>query len=150
MGYNYAFNEFDSEKMARAVGKDLPISTKQAIEISNSLRKKDVKVAEKLLQQAIDMEKAIPYTRFNKGTGHKAGIAAGKYPIKSCTHILALLKSAESNAAQKNLSNLIIRHICAQRAAHAYRYGRRGGLQAKRTNVEIVLAEKTEKKVEKK
>lgn len=127
--------------MARAVGRDLPISFKTSSEICNYLKKKKVDYAKKLLELAIQKKKAIPMKRFNKGVAHKPGIAAGSYPVKACTHILALLKSAEANANQKGLNNLVILSMIANKAASAWHYGRHSRRKMKRTHVEIVLGE---------
>ena len=142
----YAFQEFNKENMARAVGKDVPMSTKQAIEVCSLLKKKNVKEAERILEMAISLKKAIPLKRFNKGVGHKKGMAAGRYVVNTSQHILKLLKSAEANAAQKGLGELMIRHMSANRGARAYRYGRRSRIKAKRTNIEIVLEQKVGEK----
>ena len=141
MAYRYSFENYVKDKMARAMGRDLPISIKQSVEICSALRKKDVENAKKILNMAISKKKAIPFKRYNDNVGHKRGMAAGRYPLKACGHILELLESAESNAGQKGLSNLVIAHICAHKGAKVWRYGRRSGLKAKRSNVEIVLEE---------
>ena len=78
-------------------------------------------------------------------------MAAGRYPIKACQHILALLESAESNAQFKGLStaDLIVTHISAQKGPDTWRYGRHIRRQAKRTHIEIILEERKKAKEEK-
>jgi hypothetical protein len=102
------------------------------------------------LEAVVAMKEAIPYRRFNMDVGHKPGMAAGRYPVKACTAILALVKSAEANAQFKGLhsSNLYLVHVCAHKAARPMRYGRQRGRQAKRTHVEVVLQERVAKKKE--
>ena len=150
MAQKYAFVGYDEEKMARALGTGLPISTKVAVEICNHLRRKPLQRVKTILEAVVAMKEAIPYRRFNMDVGHKPGMAAGRYPVKACAAILALVKSAEANAQFKGLhsSNLHLVHICAHKAARPMRYGRQRGRQAKRTHVEVVLQEMVVKKKE--
>ena len=144
MGYTYATKEF-GENMARAAGVALPLSTKQCVEICNWLRGKSLSKAKEMLSSVIKMETAVPYRRFNKNVGHKKGkgIAAGRFPIKAATTLLKLLEAVEANAQYKglNTANLVITHICSQRAARAWHYGRHRGRKMKRTSVELVVQE---------
>ncbi len=152
MATKYAFADYNKELMARAAGRDLPISTKQSIEICNNIRHKQLKQVKRILEDAITERRAIRYTRFNKNIGHKPGMAAGRYPIKAATNILAVLKSAEANAQVKGLNtkNLCVVHVCAHKAARPLHYGRQRGTAMKRTHVEIILQEKAQETKEKK
>lgn len=130
--------------MARAIGRDVDVSPKQAIEICNRLRRKSLSRAKQILQDAIAMRKPIEFTRFTNGLGHKPGnIAAGRYPVKASQTILALLESAEVNAQSKglNTSNLSIIHVCAHRANEPFHAGRQRRSQMKRAHVEVVMQE---------
>jgi len=140
--------EYNKETMAKVVGKSLPISTKQSIEVCNFIRGKNVQKMKDFLKDVIDMKKAVKFTRFNKGMGHKKGIGPGRYPIKTSKEILELLESAESNAQLKGLnsSNLIIGHVNADKASTAWHYGRQRRRMMKRTNLNIILIEKESKK----
>ncbi|MBU2561289.1 MAG: 50S ribosomal protein L22 [Nanoarchaeota archaeon] len=147
--YNYAFQNFNEELMARAVGRDLGISTKQSIEICNYLRHRKLEQAKRLLEEVIGKKRAIPFKRFTNGLGHRSGkIAAGRYPLKACTAILKLLESTEANAQTKGLNTgeLEIIHICAHRASQPVHYGRHHGREFKRTHVEVVVQETVAKK----
>jgi large subunit ribosomal protein L22 len=152
MANGYTFAAYDKELMARAVGRHLAISSKQSIEICSRIRNKHIKKAKLMLTDAIKMKRAIPYTRFNGDVGHKPGMAAGRFPVKSATQILALIKSAEANAQVKglNTANLYIVHVNAQRAARPMHQGRQRGTATKRTHVELVLQERAEVQKEKK
>lgn len=147
--YSYAYKG-KTDGVAKAVAKDAPISTKVAIEISNYLRGRNTKKAKAILERVIKQEQAIPYKRFTDGVGHKKGaIAAGRYPEKASKAFLALIASAEANAAQLGLADeLVITHLAAHQAARPFHYGRLRRRQVKATHVEIVLAEdeKAEKK----
>lgn len=146
MAYKYSVEI--AENQAKAVGVSLPISTKVSIEICKHIRGKRVEKAKKILDTAINLEQAIPYTRFNKDVGHKKGnIAAGRFPIKACTQIKKLILSAEANAQSKGLSSdLIIKHISAQQGPKSWHYGRKKRRQMKRTHIELVLEEKANPK----
>jgi len=141
------------DNIARAFGRNMPVSTKQSVEICKWIRGKNTVKAKKMLENVMKMKEAVPFTRFNKDMGHKKGkIAAGRYPIKTSEHILNLIKSAEINAQAKGLGqNLILKEIIANRGSGTQRYGRKRGVSAKRTHVEVILEEikeKREKKVE--
>lgn len=136
-----------------AVGRSLPVSTKQCIEICNFIRKKPLQRAKSLLNDVIDMKIAVPFKRFT-AVGHRKGkVGPGRYPIKATKEILTILESVEANAQFKGLStaNLIIIHIAANRASIPWRHGRHRGRKTKRTHVEVVVEEKAlEEKKEKK
>ncbi|MFA5142402.1 MAG: 50S ribosomal protein L22 [Candidatus Woesearchaeota archaeon] len=150
--YNYS-TQINGEKTARAVGRDLGISTKFSIEICRLIRYKNLKKAKALLELTLDMKRAIPFKRAVFDLGHKPGMAAGRFPLKACEGILEILNSVEKNAAFKNLdvNNLKIVHINAQKASRPYHPGRQSGTKHKRSHIEIVVAEqKAPKAAEKK
>lgn len=140
MAYQYAVKE--TGNAARAVGLALPISRKQSVMICQSIRGLEVSKARKLLEDVIAMKKPIRFTRFNGDMGHKAGMAAGSFPVTACKHILMLLKSAEANAQFKGLSiaRLMVRSATAHKGPTTYHFGRQR-TKAKRTHVELVLEE---------
>ena len=144
---NYAIASIDEEHAAKAIGRSLPISTKQSIEICRFIRKKNLQKAKEMLNKVIAKKTAIPFKRFTEIPHKKGkGIASGSYPEKASKEILRLLESAEANAQFKgiNTSNLVINHICAHKAGNQPHYGRRGGTM-KRTHVEVVVQEVAEK-----
>ena len=149
MVYKYATQ---TEGIAKACSTDLPISTKVSREICRAIKGKNVERAKKILQDAKDMKKAIPYTKYNSGVGHKTKMGPGRYPIKACETIIKIINSAEANARFKgvNTENLIIKNILAQKAAETFKYGRQSRRRAKRTHVEVVLAEGIKKATTKK
>ncbi len=131
------------ENMAVAVGKDLTISTKDSIELSNFIRGRYTTRVKKILDEIIELEIPIPYKRFTGDRGHKSGMAAGRFPVNVAKILLKLVKSAEANASVKglNTSSLIIKSIIPNRAARSYHYGRRRGLKTKGTHIELILEE---------
>lgn len=128
---------------AKASGRDLGISTKDSVVICDFIRGKNLDKAKKILIDAIELKKAVPYKRFNKDLGHKPGIMSGKYPVKSCKEILKLLISAEANAKNKNLdlNSLRVKEIIANKASRPFHYGRFRGRKMRRTHIDITLAE---------
>lgn len=153
MPYKYAYNK-DEEDTAKAAGVGLSISIKHAMMISNMIRGKKVETAIEMLEKVQEKKLAVPFTKFGGGMGHKSGIGPGRFPIKACTEILNVLRSAQSNAQSKGLStnDLKIEHIVANKASTPLRYGRKGGVSTKRSHVEIVVKEikQAKKKTEEK
>jgi large subunit ribosomal protein L22 len=140
----YKYSTPLAEKSARAVGIQLPISRKVAIEICNAIRGKNIEFAKKLLDSVIAGKQAIAYKRFNGDVGHRKGnMAAGRYPMKASAEILNIIKSAEANAQYKELmvKNLVISHISAKNGVRQFTGGRSRTLN-KRTHIEVVVQEK--------
>ena len=148
--YNYTIKPAEEEHIAKVVGRALPISTKQSVEICAFIRQMSLEKAKKKLTDVINKKSAIPFKRFNDNMGHKKEMAAGRYPEKACSHILKLLESVEANAQFKglNTANLAISHICVHKAGGQWHYGRQRRRKMKRTTVEIVAEERAEKKKE--
>ncbi len=138
----YKYSTKINENCAKVFGSSLPISRKHSFAICKALRKMALPKAKKYMEAVISKKQAIPFTRFTNGLGHRPGMAAGRYPIKACSHILKLLNSVEANAQFKGLStaNLILKHIVAQKASSVLRSGRQRR-EAKRTHIEIVVEE---------
>jgi len=130
--------------MAKAISKDLGISTKVSIEISNFLRGKKTQEAKSILERVLKKKQAIPFKRFTDGVGHRKGanIAAGRFPEKASEAFLTIIKQCEANAQAKGLSSdLRIAHLVAQKGTNAFRHGRQRRRRYKRTHLEIVLEE---------
>lgn len=142
---------YNKEVMARAIGVNLPISTKMSVEVCNSLRGMNINKAKEFLSRVVLLKEAVPFRRFNRELAHKTKMGSGRYPIKVSKEILSLIDSVESNAQFKglNTSDIYIQHINAHRAANAWHYGRMRR-KMKRTTIEIVVSEKpkTEQKKE--
>ncbi len=129
----------------RASGRDLPISTKDSIEICNFIRRRNLQDSKKILGEVIEEKRAIPYRRFNMDKGHRKGkLGPGGYPKKACQNILMVLESAEANAKNLNFDakNLYIKNIIANKASKVWHSGRQRRTKMKRTHIDVVLAEK--------
>jgi large subunit ribosomal protein L22 len=134
---------------AKAIGRDLPISPKVAIEICNFLRGREVNDAMKILHRVEEKVQAIPYKRFANAAGHKPGkgMAAGRYPVKASGEFLKLLENAKANASNQGLTGTLkITHIAAQRANEPYRNRAKERITFKRAHVEVILTEDREAK----
>lgn len=137
--------------MARAVGRALPVSFKQSVEICRFIKNKNVNDAKKMLQNVIDKNLAIPFKRYNIDLGHKKKTGPARYPKKASKHFIKLIEGVEANAQFKglNTANLVIAHVSAHKASKAWHFGRKPRRKMKRTNIEIVVEEKkTEDKKE--
>jgi large subunit ribosomal protein L22 len=138
--------EESKEHFATAKSLNLPISTKQSYEIANFLRRKKLSTAKKLLEQVLKKKIAVPYKRYNRDTGHKPGIASGRYPEKASKALLMLLDSVEANADNKGLDteNLIISELRSTQGTQQWHAGRLRRRRMKRTHL-YVRVEESEK-----
>ena len=143
----YTFRNYNEEHMARAIGMSLPISFKQSVEICSFIKNKSANYAKKILQNVAEKKMAVPFRRFTFDLGHKKKIGPGRYPEKASKEFIRLIDNVEANAQFKglNTSNLIIAHISAHKGAKTWHYGRKTRRKMKRTNVEIIVEEKTKK-----
>ncbi|MBW2996069.1 50S ribosomal protein L22 [Candidatus Woesearchaeota archaeon] len=146
----YAIQDLN-ENTAKAIGRSLPISTKQSVEICSLLRNKNLQKAKQILSKVIAKKMPVPYKKYNRAMGHKKGkLAVGRYPVNASKNILSILESVEANAQFKGLNtgSLVITHICTHKARNQPRYGRQRGRTMKRSHIEVVVEEKAEKKKE--
>ncbi|MEK6932229.1 MAG: 50S ribosomal protein L22 [Nanoarchaeota archaeon] len=122
--------------------KNLRISTKKSYEICNLIRNKTTEKAKRILSEVVEMQRAVPYKKFLRDTPHRRGMAAGRYPVKTCYEILRLIKNAEANAQNKGLTkDLVISHISADKGAKIMRYGAKRRARMKNTHITIVVKE---------
>jgi len=140
MTHKYTLKKYEHD-MARSIGKDVNISFKQAVEISNLLRNKELSKARTILLNVLQKKYPVPFKRFTNGIGHKAGISSGRYPIKASRQFLKLINEVEANAQNKGLGKCKIIHISAQQASRPFHYGRMIRRRMKRAHVEIVVKE---------
>ena len=138
----------EADHIAIAKAYNLPISTKQSIEICDFLRYKKLQSVKTILDNAMQKKSAIPFKRFIMDTGHKPGMAAGKYPQKASFEFLKLIDSAEANAENKGLDTerLVISKLIANKGNRMFHPGRHRGIKMKRTHLEIMLEESQVKK----
>ena len=128
------------KKEAIVRGRDLPISTKNAVAICKLIRGKKIDSAIALLEKVCKKKVVVP---FPSGS-HKKGIR-GRYPIKTASCFIKLLKNlaANANINALDISELHI-HAKADTASRPLRSAER---RFKRTHV-IIIARKIKEKKE--
>lgn len=120
MELHYSFEPDGRINAAKAIGRDIDVSFKDTVIICNRIKGMMLKDASKLLEGVISLDTLIPFSRFNKGIGHKRVSGKNniaKYPKKSAGEVLKVLQNAERNAEYRGLNpeNLKIVHIQAQK-----------------------------------
>jgi large subunit ribosomal protein L22 len=140
--HHYAYQKSE-ENTVKAVGRNIGISPKQSIEICKYVRGRTLAQAKMMLRQAIDMKRAVPFTRFSNGLGHKPGMSAGRYNPKACSEIMKVIESAEANAKNKgyNTADLKLVHIAMQIGPLNRHQGRQRRSIFKNSHIEVVLQE---------
>ena len=115
-------------------------------ETAQAIKHMNLRKAVRYLKDVILKKQIVPFRRYNGGVGRKAQVQSpcmcsaccnlynplqcknhkwsqGRWPHKSASILLQLLKNAESNAEVKmmNTDALVIEHISVQRAEHMRR-----------------------------
>ncbi len=92
-------------KACKAKGSDLRVHFKNTREAAMAIRGKSLVEAKSFLEAVMDKKRCVVFRRFCGGVGRTAQAKAegstngqGRWPMKSCKHLLDLLKNAESNA----------------------------------------------------
>ena len=150
---NYQTIVRDKKRTARALISNSPISVKYATEICNQIKTKPVNKVIKWLEKIIAHEDYLPLKRYHLKVGHRKGEAksgekAGRYPKKTATEFIKLLKLAKSNADFKGLDaeKLLIVHAFAVMGINRYSYQPKGRISGKvrrrnATNIEVIVQE---------
>jgi len=141
MSYKYSCKGEDEKKTAKAAGISLGISWKHSKMVCNFIRGMNAEEAVNVLDGVIAKKIAVPYPEYHRDLGHKTGIGPGRYPVKTCENIRAVLKGAIANAQHKGLnsSELIVKHISALQAARPWHAGRHARRQMKKSHLQIML-----------
>ncbi|HYS71611.1 MAG TPA: 50S ribosomal protein L22 [Thermoplasmata archaeon] len=144
----YSAQDLDEETTARAIGRELPISPKKAVEVCRAIRGKTVEDAKEYLERVIALTQAVPMKRHKMMVAHKPGIGPGRYPVKVARHFLKVLQSAEENAGYKGLDvdNMRIKVMAAHKGSTTKGYmprahGSSSPWNQETVNLEIVLEE---------
>lgn len=122
----YSYQPSDETKCAKAMGYEMPISFKHAVEICRFIKGRKISEAKKILEEVIALKRPIPFKRYKKKVAHKNidGWYAGRYPQKACKYILKILKNLEANAEYKGLDvdKLVIVHAEAKMGRKIKKY----------------------------
>ena len=152
-GYSVIDEELDPGKTAKASGREIRVSHKHSREVCRTIKGMMLSNAKTYLRDVTEKKKAVPFRRYKKKLGHRAGLKqafAGRYPIKAAQQILRVVEAAEANAENKglDLDRLRIIHASAYPGMKIKRFtprahGRASPKYDTTTHVEIVLEEKT-------
>ena len=123
----YAYEPKDELNSAKAMGYEMDISFKHAVEICRELKGKKIDEAIKYLEEVIEMKRAVPFRKYKKKMAHRRGLQkwyAGRYPVKAAKHILKVLKNLKANAEYKGLDvdKLVITHAQAKKGRVLKKY----------------------------
>ena len=135
--------------MARAYGRELPISWKKAIELARALRGKKVEKALEYLDAVMALEQAVPFKRFKRWVAHKSGLGPARYPVKAARYFKKVIESAVSNAeylGREDPDAMVIRTINAHKGAITKgmtrrAHGRSTQWNQDTVNLEVILEE---------
>jgi large subunit ribosomal protein L22 len=146
MPYSYELDEDEEKKTAKAYGKEINMSPKKANEVCYAVRGMKVDKALAYLEQVVKKKAFVPFRRYNKKVGHRAGGVPGRYPVKAAKKIIELIKNAKANAVHKGLNDekLKIEHITAYKSTTWQRGKPKGKMKTHNidlTNVEVILRE---------
>jgi len=152
-GYSFIEQKYNTERLAKASGRDLRIKPKHAREICAVINGMRVEQAKEFLEKVIQLKQSVPFRRHKKKLAHRKDLKqfkwyAGRYPQKASARIYEVLSAAESNGEYKGLDIEMCRiiHAAAHRGRIIKRYierarGRSTAYNRTLTHVEIVIYE---------
>ncbi|XP_076813534.1 large ribosomal subunit protein uL22-like [Clavelina lepadiformis] len=150
----YSLDPENPAKSCKARGSDLRVHFKNTRETAQAIKGLHIRKATQYLKDVVAKKRCIPFRRFNGGVGRCAQAkefktTQGRWPVKSATFLLQMLKNAESNADVKGLDvdSLVIDHIQVNAAAkmrrRTYRaHGRINPYMSSPCHIEMILTEK--------
>lgn len=133
----------ETQNQAIANGKNLPISWKDCTEIGRFIKGDKIEKAERKLEQVIEKDLYVPYTKYDGGAGHRSHGEQGGYPVKASEEILELIKSAKHNAEDQGMTEnkLIIQNIKTNQGPQIRTPKRHRGQSKKSAHVKIIVGE---------
>ncbi|MHA2392446.1 MAG: 50S ribosomal protein L22 [Promethearchaeota archaeon] len=152
-GYSFIEQKYDSERLAKASGRDLRIKPKHAREICAVIKGMKVERAKEFLESVIQLKQSVPFRRHKRKLPHRKDLKqfkwyAGRFPQKTAARIYEVLSAVESNGEYKGLDIEACRliHAASHRGRIIKRYieRARGRSTAKfkyLTHVELVIYE---------
>jgi large subunit ribosomal protein L22 len=149
--FGYSIFGLDSDKTAKASGREVRISPKAARELCVELQGLRLDVAKSLLEEVMAKRRPVAFRRHAGRIGHRHGLEksdSGRYPVKASRVILRVLENAENNADYKglDLERLRITHISAYPGRVLERiieraHGRASARNEQLVHIEVVLTE---------
>merc|ERR1711979_110252 len=150
----YSTEPDNPAKSCKARGSNLRVHFKNTRETAQAIKGLHIRKATQYLKDVVDHKRCIPFRRFCGGIGRCAQAkefkhTQGRWPKKSATFLLQMLKNAESNADLRGLDvdSLVIDHIQVNAAAkmrrRTYRaHGRINPYMSSPCHIEMILTEK--------
>lgn len=147
MGIGYSVDP-DPDVTAKALGNELAIKPRDAIEVCREIRDRPLQEVKDFLEDVTEKKQAVPYRRHQGKVSHQKGTGPGRYPVKVARTILDVVEQAEANAEYKGLDteNMTLTHAACQRAGKIE--GRRPRARGRATSwdqslchIEIVVRE---------
>ena len=141
-------SSIDPEKSAKAIGRELPISSKASVEVCRSVRGKMVEDAVKFLEDVIALKRPVSYHKHRGEVGHRKGkkFGPGRYPKKTAQAILDVIRHAQHNAEYKGLDseNMRIVHVSSSKGMKTEGFmprahGSSSPFNHETANIEVVL-----------
>ncbi len=125
--FGYSFQGYNPVVHVRASLREVDVSPKEAREVCAAIKGLPLAKAREILNDVVELRRPIPFRRYSKKVGHKAGLQgyyAGRYPIKVAKAVLKLLDSLEANAEYRGLdtSRLKLIHAAAYPGRRLRRY----------------------------
>jgi ribosomal protein L22 len=136
--------EIKKKDYAIVNGNDLPISTKESMDICSMIRGKTPETAIKMLEEVIAFKRVVKMNKREVPHQKGKGVMAGRYPINATKEFLRLVKQLNANAIVNGVE--IEKCGISCKANFASRPYKRGGAKFKRTHVFLKLEPKQIKK----
>ncbi|MCD6434399.1 MAG: 50S ribosomal protein L22 [Candidatus Diapherotrites archaeon] len=145
--------DINGKKIAKAMVKNKPVSTKFATELCREIKGKKLTKAEEFVKKILDGKEYLPLRKYRRKVAHRKGkakskVKSGRYPKKLCRVMLELMQNLKANAENKGLDpdNLMIVHAFAStgfRRFAAQPKGRIAGkiYRKKSTHIELIARE---------
>lgn len=120
-------------------GWDLPISTKQSMDVCSMIRGMTIEKALSMLNEVLLFKRVVHMNKREMPHQHGKGVMAGRFPQNTCMEFIRLVKQLQANAIVNGLE--IEKCVISCKADFASRPYRRGGTKFKRTNLLLMLKE---------
>ena len=152
-GYSFVEQKYDSDRLAKASGRDIRVKPKHAREICAVIKGMKVDQAKDFLEKVIRLEQSVPFRRHKKKGAHRKDLKqfkwhSGKYPQKTAARVYEIVTAVESNAEYKGLDIDLCRiiHAATHRGRIIKRYierahGRSTARFKHLSHIEIVIYE---------
>lgn len=104
--FRYSIIGMDPDTTAKGSAREVHASPKETLEVCAAIRNMRLSKAKEYLEAVIQKKKPVPFRIHKKKVAHRRGLSkwyAGRYPVKSASEILKVLRNVEANAEAKGL-----------------------------------------------